>query len=44
MIAQGAGAFGHTVTKPEDVMSAPREALDAVRSGKSAVLDVHLPR
>jgi acetolactate synthase-1/2/3 large subunit len=44
MIAQGAGAFGRTVTKPEEVKPALREALDAVRSGKPAVLDVHLLR
>ena len=44
MTAQAAGAFGRVVTKPEDVMPALREALSIVRSGKSAVLDVHLPR
>jgi acetolactate synthase-1/2/3 large subunit len=43
MIAQGAGALGRTVKKPEDVMPALREALDAVRSGKPAVLDVYIP-
>jgi len=41
-IAQGAGAFGRTVINPEDVMPALIEALDAVRSGKPAVLDVRL--
>jgi acetolactate synthase-1/2/3 large subunit len=44
MIAQGAGALGRKVTKPEEVLPALREALDAVRSGKPAVLDIHLPR
>ena len=44
MIAQGAGAFGRTVTAPADILPALREALDAIRSGKPAVLDVHLPR
>ena len=44
LIAQGAGAFGRTVTKPEDVLPALKEALDAVRGGKPAVLDVHLAR
>jgi acetolactate synthase-1/2/3 large subunit len=44
LIAEGAGAFGRAVTKPEDVMPALREALDAVRSGRPAVLDVHLSR
>jgi len=43
VIAQGAGAFGRTVKKPEDVMPALRDALDAVRNGKPAVLDVYLP-
>ena len=43
-IARGAGAYGRTVTKPEDVLPALREAMDAVNSGKPAVLDVHLPR
>jgi acetolactate synthase-1/2/3 large subunit len=44
MIAQGAGAYGRTVKEPGDVLSALKEALDAVRKGKPAVLDVHLPR
>ena len=43
MIARGAGAFGRTVTKPADVMPALSEALDAVRAGRPAVLDVCLP-
>ena len=44
MIAQGAGAFGRTLDKPEDVLPALREALDVVRGGRSAVLDVRLLR
>ena len=44
MIAQGAGAYGRTVKQSEDVLPSLRAALDAVRSGKPAVLDVHLPR
>ena len=43
LIAQGAGAFGRTLIKPGDVLPALRDALDAVRNGKPAVLDVHLP-
>ena len=42
LIAQGAGAFARTVSKPVDVLPALKEALDAVRSGRPAVLDVHL--
>jgi acetolactate synthase-1/2/3 large subunit len=44
LIAQGAGAFGRSVSKPEEVFPALQEALAAVRAGKPAVLDVHLPR
>ena len=44
MISQGAGAFGRTVKKSEDVLPALKEALAAVRDGRPAVLDVYLPR
>ena len=44
LIAQGAGAFARTVIKPEDILPALKDALDAVKSGKPAVLDVRLPR
>ena len=44
LIAQGAGAFGRTVAKSEDVLPALKDALEAVRSGKPAVLDVHFSR
>ena len=42
-VAQGAGAYGRTVVKPEDVLPALKEALEAVRGGKPAVLDVYMP-
>ena len=42
LIAQGAGAFGRTVAKSEDVLPALKEALTSVRNGKPAVLDVRL--
>ncbi len=44
LTAQAAGAFGHTVNKSEDILPALKEALDIVRSGKPAVLNVHLSR
>jgi acetolactate synthase-1/2/3 large subunit len=43
MIAWGAGAYGRTVKKAEDVLPALKEAWEAVRSGKPAVLDVYIP-
>ena len=43
MIARGAGAYGRKVVKSEDVLPAISEALDVVRGGKPAVLDVYLP-
>ena len=42
LIAQGAGAFGRTVKTSAEIMPALKEALAAVRSGKPAVLDLHL--
>ena len=42
LIAQGAGAFGRKVTKSEDILPALKDALDSVRNGKPAVLDVIL--
>jgi len=42
LIAQGAGAFGKKITKSDEVIPAIKEALEAVRSGKPAVLDVYL--
>ena len=44
MIAQGAGAFARNVEAPEDVLPALRDALEAVKTGKPAVLNVYLPR
>ena len=42
VIAHGAGAYGRKVTRSEDVVQAISEALDAVRSGRPAVLDVYM--
>ena len=42
LTAQGAYAFGRKIKKPDEVLPALKEALDAVRSGKPAVLDVHI--
>ncbi|MDR3364050.1 MAG: hypothetical protein LBS91_03770 [Clostridiales Family XIII bacterium] len=44
LTAQGAGAFGRTVARPEDIPPALEEALAAVRGGKPAVLNVHLAK
>ena len=43
-IAQGAGAYGRTVSKSDDVLPALKEALAAVRNGQPAVLDVQFAR
>lgn len=43
-IAEAAGgAFAKSIENPKDLKSALRECLQAVREGRSAVLDVHLP-
>jgi len=42
LIAQGAGAFGKKITKADEVIPAIKEALEVVRNGKPAVLDVYL--
>ena len=42
MIARGAGAFGRTVNSSAEILPALMEALEAVREGKPAVVDVHL--
>ncbi|HSW57440.1 MAG TPA: thiamine pyrophosphate-dependent enzyme [Dehalococcoidales bacterium] len=39
-IAQACGAFGRTVDKPEDVIPALQEAVQKVRAGQAAVVDV----
>ena len=44
LTAEGAGAFGRVVAKSEEVLPALREALDVVRGGRPAVLDVRLAR
>ena len=44
MVARACGAYGRTVEKPEDVLPALKEAIEQVRSGKPAVLDVKVER
>ncbi len=44
LIAQACGAYGRTVEDPSDVMPALREALEQVRLGRLAVLDVKIER
>ncbi len=41
-IAQGCGAYGRKVDIPEEVLPALKEALNHVRQGTSAVLDINL--
>jgi acetolactate synthase-1/2/3 large subunit len=43
-ISRGAGAYGRTVEKADEVLPALKEALAAVRAGRPAVLDVRLGR
>ena len=42
LIAQACRAYGHTVEDPSSLQSALKEALDQVRRGKPAVLDVRI--
>jgi acetolactate synthase-1/2/3 large subunit len=42
MVAQSCNAYGRTVKKPADVIPALKEALEQIRRGKPAVLDVRL--
>jgi acetolactate synthase-1/2/3 large subunit len=44
LTAQGAGAFGRTVTRSEEILPALKEAFEVIHSGRPAVLDVHLAR
>jgi len=44
LIAQGCGAYGRMVDNPADVLPALREALEQVRLGIPAVLDVRIER
>jgi acetolactate synthase-1/2/3 large subunit len=39
-VAQACGAYGRTVEDPDDVMPALKEAIDQVRKGRPAVIDV----
>jgi acetolactate synthase-1/2/3 large subunit len=42
MTARACGAYGRTVTESSEVLLALKEALEAIRQGKAAVLDVRL--
>ncbi len=44
MIAQSCGGYGRTVVEPTDILPVLREAMDEVRGGKLAVVDVRLPK
>ncbi len=44
LIAQACGAYGRMVEDPADVRPALREALDQIRLGRLAVLDVRIAR
>ena len=44
LIAQACGAYGRMVEDPADVLTALREALEQVRLGRPAVLDVRIER
>ena len=44
LIARACGGYGRTVIEPDDVLPALREALQEVRRGRLAVLDVRLPK
>ena len=44
LVAQACGAYGRMVEDPTDVMPALKEALDQVRLGRLAVLDVRIER
>jgi len=43
-VAQACGAYGRTVTDPDDVLPVLKEALEQVRSGRPAVVDMRLER
>ncbi len=42
MVARACGAYGRTVENPDDVLPALEEAMEQVRKGKPAVLDVRV--
>ncbi len=44
LVAQACGGYGRTVVEPADVLPVLREAMDEVRGGKLAVVDVRLPK
>jgi len=44
LIAQGCGAYGRMVEDPAEVMPALKDALDQVRRGRPAVLDVRIEK
>jgi acetolactate synthase-1/2/3 large subunit len=44
LVAQACGAYGRMIEDPADVLPALREALEQVRRGKLAVLDVRIER
>jgi acetolactate synthase-1/2/3 large subunit len=44
LIAQGCGAYGRMVKDPAEVIPALKDALDQVRRGRPAVLDVRIER
>ena len=44
MIARSCGGYGYTVTEPDAVLPTLKEALEKVRGGSIAVVDVRLPK
>ncbi len=44
MIAQACGGYGRTVVEPADVLPVLKEALEEVRGGRLAVVDIRLPK
>jgi acetolactate synthase-1/2/3 large subunit len=42
LTAQACGAYGRSVEEPDDVASALKEAMEQVRAGKPAVLDIRI--
>ncbi|MBI2919070.1 MAG: thiamine pyrophosphate-requiring protein [Chloroflexi bacterium] len=44
LVARACRAHGETVTEPDQVLPALRRALDQVRSGRAAVVDVHIQK
>ncbi|MCK4723126.1 MAG: hypothetical protein KAT75_07470, partial [Dehalococcoidia bacterium] len=44
LVAQACGGYGRTVADPDDVLPALKEAVEQVRKGKPAVVDVRLAK